>query len=72
MRQPGAQGEPAELVRSYLFGLRVDVDEPELTAWEAAAWLPGHRAQPACQAQELLPARPPVAQRLPAAAAAGD
>ena len=52
------------------YGLRVEVDEPEFTAAEAAARLtrPAIVLQPARRARGLPPARAPAAERLPAAA----
>ena len=56
------------------YGLRVEVDEPELSASEAAARLarPVIVLSRARRARGLSPARAPVAERLPAAAAGGD
>ena len=56
------------------YGLRVEVDEPELTPEERLARLrpAGHRAQPARRPRRLLPAGASAAERLPAAAAGGD
>ena len=56
------------------YGLRVEVDEPELSASEAAARLarPVIVLSRARRARGLSPARAPAAERLPAAAAGGD
>ena len=56
------------------YGLRVEVDEPELSASEAAARLarPVIVLSRARRARGLSPARTSAAERLPAAAAGGD
>ena len=56
------------------YGLRVEIDEPEATTAELAARLarPVIVLSRARRARGLLPADPPAAERLPAAAAGGD
>ena len=56
------------------YGLRAEVDEPEFTASEAAARLarPVIVLSRARRPRGLIPASPPAAEHLPAAAAGGD
>ena len=56
------------------YGLRIEIDEPELTGAElaGAAGQAGHRAVQARRAGRLVPARPAAAERLRPPAAGGD